>query len=92
MQLLVIIVFHINNVVLHSKLGLSLQRLLNKLYEFYTSSNLDVIISKTKIMMFGDTKGSLLEVCPSTIYRAFVAKFGELPRQFHVYNLNIDVQ
>jgi hypothetical protein len=38
---------------------LGLQRLLNKLYNFYTSSSLEAILSKTKSMIFGHNKGKL---------------------------------
>ena len=50
------ILLYTNDVVLLSKFGVGLQRLLNKLYEFFTSSSIEVTFSKTKIMIFGYNK------------------------------------
>ena len=50
------ILLYVVDVVLLFKSGAHLQRLLNKLYEFFTFSSLDVNLSKTKIMMFGHKK------------------------------------
>jgi hypothetical protein len=52
----VVILLYANDVVLLSKLGSSLRRLLNQLHEFFTSSSLEVNLSKTKIMIFGHNK------------------------------------
>ena len=56
---MVVILLYAHNVVLLSRIDASLQRLLNKLYEFCTSSSLDVNLSKTKIMIFGRNKRRL---------------------------------
>ena len=48
-----------DDVVLLSRSSASLQRLLNKLYDFCTSSSLEVILAKTKIMIFGHNKRKL---------------------------------
>ena len=45
-----------DDVVLLSKSRAGLQELLNKLYEFSTSSSLEINLSKTKIMIFGHNK------------------------------------
>lgn len=50
---------YVDEVVLLSKTGVSLQRLLSKLYEFCTSSSLEVDLSKTKNMVFGHNKRKL---------------------------------
>ena len=55
----VAILLSADDVVMLSKSGAGLQRLLNKLYEFCTSSSLDVNLSKTKIMIFGRNKRKL---------------------------------
>ena len=55
----VAILLHVDDIVMLSKSGADLQRLLNKLFEFCTSSCLDVNLSKTKIMIFGHNKRKL---------------------------------
>ena len=54
----VAILLHVDDIVLLSRLGASLQRLLNKPYEFCTSC-LEVNLYKTKIMIFGRNKRNL---------------------------------
>ena len=51
------ILFYVDDVVLFSKSGSCLQRFLNKLFEFCTFFfNLDVKLSKSKIVIFGCNK------------------------------------
>ena len=56
---MVAIFLFVDNVVLLSRLGACLQRLLNKLYEFCSSSSLEVNLAKTKIMIFDHNKRKL---------------------------------
>ena len=55
----VAILLYVDDVVLLSRSCAGLQRLLNKLYEFCTSSSLEVNLAKTKIMIFGRNKRKL---------------------------------
>ena len=55
----VAILLYVDVVVLLSRSSTSLQRLLNKLNEFCTSSSLEVNLAKTKIMIFGRNKRKL---------------------------------
>ena len=50
------ILLYLDDVVFLSKPRASLERYLNKLYEFPTSSSLDVNLSKTKIVIIGHNK------------------------------------
>ena len=63
----VAILLYVDVVVLLSRSSTSLQRLLNKLNEFCTSSSLEVNLAKTKIMIFGRNKRKLNQ---ETIYLA----------------------
>jgi hypothetical protein len=47
---MIAILLCVDDVVLLSKSGTCLQRLLNKLYKYYTSSSLEVNLAKTKII------------------------------------------
>ena len=47
------------DVILLIRLGACLQRLVNKPYEFYTVSSLEVNLSKTKIIIFDNNKKKL---------------------------------
>ena len=53
------IILYVDDVVLLSRWGASLQRLLNELYKFCTSSSLEVNLAQTKIMIFGCNKSKL---------------------------------
>ena len=53
------ILLYVDDVVLLSGLGTSLQRLLNKLVEVCTYSSLEVNLAKTRIMVFGCNKRKL---------------------------------
>ena len=55
-NIVVVILLYVDNVVLLFKSKVGLQRLLNKLYEFCTSSSLEVNLSKTNIIIFGHNK------------------------------------
>jgi hypothetical protein len=57
----VVILLYVDDVVLLSRSSASLQRLLNKLCDFFTSSILEVNLAKTKIMMFGRNKRKLYQ-------------------------------
>ena len=56
---IIVILLYANDVVILSKFGASLQRLLNKLYGFCNSYNLEVNLSKTQIMTFDHNKRKL---------------------------------
>ena len=56
---MIFILLYADNVVLLSKSGACLQRLMNKLYELCNSSSLEVNLSKTKSMIFGVNKRKL---------------------------------
>jgi hypothetical protein len=56
LKIMVAILLYVDDVVELSKLGVGLHRLLNKLYEFSTSSSLEVNVSKTKFIIFGRNK------------------------------------
>jgi hypothetical protein len=59
MESIVAILLYVDDVVMLSRSGACLQRLLNKLYEFSTSSSLEVNQAKSKIMVFGHNKWRL---------------------------------
>ena len=53
---MVAILLYVDDVVLLSRLGANLQRLVNKLYDFFTFSILEVNLAKTKIMIFSHNR------------------------------------
>ena len=58
--MVIAILLYVDDVVLLSKLGAGLQRLLNKLHEFRTFSSLEVnLFNKTKIIIFVPDKRNL---------------------------------